>query len=368
MKKIKILYTIPNFNTAGSGKVLYDLAKGLDKDKFEVLIACSNANGPFFKDVEALGLPIFVRPIIKPLRPYYSLLFRLIENIKFIKNNKIDIVHSWNWSSDWSEVLATRLSGATFIYTKKAMTWGNIHWKIKSYLANFIITINEEMCTFFKYKKAQKLIPLGIDTDYFNPNNFQITRDSQVFKIVTVANLVMVKSLETLIQSIAVLKNPAIQLEILGEKRIEILEEGSKYNYYEFLKNLVSDLKLDNQVHFLGKQTDVRPFLAGSDLYVIPSKKEGMPMALIEAMAMGIPVLGSNIAGINYVLNNFQNLLFEEGNYNQLSEKILQIYTSSLQERLRIGNDLRKYCIENFTVQNFVIQNEAIYIQLVKKQ
>ncbi|WP_348799484.1 hypothetical protein [Flavobacterium adhaerens] len=41
MKKLKILYTIPNFDTAGSGKVLYDLAQNLDKDKFEVHIAFS---------------------------------------------------------------------------------------------------------------------------------------------------------------------------------------------------------------------------------------------------------------------------------------------------------------------------------------
>ena len=91
MKKMKILYTIPNFDTAGSGKVLYDLAHGLDKDKFEVLIACANDKGAFFEEVKNLGLPIFIRPITKPLKPYYSLLFRLRENIQFIKKNNIDI-------------------------------------------------------------------------------------------------------------------------------------------------------------------------------------------------------------------------------------------------------------------------------------
>lgn len=46
-QKIKILYTTPNFDTAGSGKVLYDLAKGLDTAKFEVDIACKNNRGSF---------------------------------------------------------------------------------------------------------------------------------------------------------------------------------------------------------------------------------------------------------------------------------------------------------------------------------
>ena len=67
------------------------------------------------------------------------------------------------------------------------------------------------------------------------------------------------------------------------------------------------------QIVFLGKHKDVRPFLVNSDLYVIPTlnegRKEGMPMALVEAMSMGIPVLGSNISGVNFVLKDFKNFL-----------------------------------------------------------
>ena len=53
--RIRILYTIPNFDTAGSTKVVYDLIYGLDKTQFEIEIACQHNKGTFFKDVEALG-------------------------------------------------------------------------------------------------------------------------------------------------------------------------------------------------------------------------------------------------------------------------------------------------------------------------
>ncbi|UAB81218.1 hypothetical protein INR76_00230 [Marixanthomonas sp. SCSIO 43207] len=59
-KKIRILYTIPNFNTAGSGKIVYDLLKGLDPSKFEVAIACAHTKGALFKEVESLGVPIHI--------------------------------------------------------------------------------------------------------------------------------------------------------------------------------------------------------------------------------------------------------------------------------------------------------------------
>lgn len=355
MKKIKVLYTIPNFDTAGSGKVLYDLAKGLDKENFEVLIACSNDKGAFFEEVKKLGLPIFIRPITKPLRPYYSLLFRLKENIQFIKNNKIDIVHSWNWSSDWTEVLAARLGGAKFIYTKKAMTWGNIHWKIKSYCSNFIITINEEMKNYFPSKKNQKLIPLGLDTNYYNPSLF-CKNDSTVFKIITVANLVPVKGIEVLIKAIKMLNNSFIHLEVLGDDRAE---------YASALKNLVIELGLQHQISFLGKHTDVRPFLAQADLYVISSLKEGMPMALVEAMCMAKPVLGSNISGVNYVLKDFPEYLFQAKNEKELSEKINEIFHKTTKERKEIGDKLRHYCVAHFSYEKFIAEHELLYAKLV---
>lgn len=357
MKKIKILYTIPNFDTAGSGKVLYDLAKGLDKVKFEVEIACKNNKGAFFKEVEALGLPIHFIDTTVTLRPYFNLLLRLRPFRSFVKENRFDIVHSWYWSSDWTEVLATRFGGAKFVYTKKAMTWGNVHWKIRSYCSNFIITINAEMRNYFPYKKQQKLIPLGLDTEYYKPDLFPKKSENDIFKIITVANLVPVKGIEILIQAVKSMNNPNIHLEILGD------DKGS---YANELKQLVNELRLENQISFLGKHTDVRPFLAQADLYVISSKKEGMPMALVEAMTMGLPVLGSDISGVNFVLKGFPKLLFEASNVDVLSGKIVAMFQLSSFERKGLGLTLRKYCIENYSMERFITQHENLYKKLVR--
>ncbi|WP_348810497.1 glycosyltransferase [Flavobacterium maritimum] len=363
MKKIKILFTIPNFDTAGSGKVLYDLAKGLDGEKFEVEIACKNSKGAFFKEVEQLGFPIHIIETTVPLRPYFSLLFRIKPFQTFVKQYQLDIVHSWNWSSDWSEVLASRLGGAQFVYTKKAMSWGNVHWKIKSYLSHFIITINEEMRNYFPDKKQQQLIPLGLDTDYYSPNLYPKKDQAAIFRIITVANLVPVKGIEVLIQAIQLLGNTNIHLEVFGDDRD---------SYGNELKQLVKEVQLENQIFFLGKHTDVRPFLVQADLYVIPTlnegRKEGMPMALVEAMTMGIPVLGSNISGINFVLKDFPELLFEASNAADLSEKIALFYQKSGEERHAMGQKLRKYCIEHFSMERFIKAHEELYTALVERK
>jgi glycosyltransferase involved in cell wall biosynthesis len=363
LKKIRILYTIPNFNTAGSGKVVYDLAKGLDKNRFDISIACRHNKGKLFDEVKALGLPIYLIQSTVPLVPYYNLLLRVKPFKNFIKEHQFDIVHSWHWSSDWTEALAARMAGVKWLYTKKAMGFYNLHWKIRSYLADFIITINEEMRDYFPYKKRQALIPLGIDTNYYDSKLVKEKKSfhRDEFHVITVANLVPVKGVQILIRAIHMLNDHSIKLTILGDY----------HNDYGAVLNALSDeLGMQNQVFFVGKQLDVRPFLAASDLYVIPTldegRKEGMPMALVEAMAMGVPVLGSDISGINYVLKDFPELLFKASDIKLLSAKIELLYQKNHVERSLMGKALRDYCETHFSMEVFINAHEQLYLKLIK--
>lgn len=361
-RKIKVLFTTSNFETAGSGKVIYDLVRGLDKNKFDVSIACSHDRGDFFKTVEALGLPIYIIDTKTPYRPYYKLYGRIKRIRQFFERHDFDIVHSWQWSNDWTEAVAAKLAGAKWIYTKKAMGFGNKHWKIKSFIADFIITINDDMRAYFPYKKNQRLIPLGLDTHYYAN---QIDSDkalSQTFKIITVANLVPVKGVEVLIKAVGLLENKGISLTILG---------AHNNAYGADMKALVTQLGLEEQVDFISKKADVRPYISRCQLYVIPTldegRREGMPMALVEAMSMGLPVLGSRVSGIRYVLKDFEQLLFKPGSETALSEKIQMMMTMSEQDRQSLGNAMRQYCQEHFELGKFVFNHEALYEELVER-
>ncbi|WP_400077997.1 glycosyltransferase [Winogradskyella sp. R77965] len=363
-KPIRILFTTSNFNKAGSGKVIYDLIKGLDKAKFEITIACGDNLGEFFKVIETLNVPIHIFKTKTSYRPYYGLFFRVCHISKFYRTHQFDIIHSWQWSSDWTEALAAKFAGIKWIYTKKAMGYESKHWKLKSYLANFIVTINAEMQSYFPNKKQQALIPLGIDTTYYNPELFEdkISDETSKFKIITVANLVPVKGIEVLIKALKILNNENIVLTIVGDHN---------NSYGNALLKMVTDLKLNEYVVFLGKKADVRHFISKSDVYVIPTldegRKEGMPMALVEAMSMGIPVIGSNVSGINFVLKDFKNLLFKAGDSNSLAKKIDDIKNLTDLERKQLGNTLRSYCMNHFSLTNFIKAHEQLYIKLLKK-
>ena len=87
-KRIKILYTIPNFNTAGSGKVVYDLVKGLNKHMFEPEICCFHNKGAYFKTIQELEVKVHLFQFATPYRPYVTFPFRVFKIYKFFKRHR----------------------------------------------------------------------------------------------------------------------------------------------------------------------------------------------------------------------------------------------------------------------------------------
>jgi len=363
MRKIKILFTIPNFDTAGSGKVVYDLVKNLDKTKFEPEICCFHNKGVFFKEVEKLGVKIHIFPFTTSYKPYATFPMRVLKISRFLKRNKYDIVHSWHWSSDFSEALAAKLAGIKYLYTKKAMSWGNKAWVWRSKLSSKIITINNDMVLQFFNSMQHKIvqIPLGVDVDYFkplpksytSPENIEFSKED--FIIVSVANLVEVKGIELLLKAVENLNDDIIKTIIIGDY-------SSDYG-----QNLRKQFTHKN-ICFLGKKMDVRPYLALADLFVIPTKDrgEGFPIAPLEAMAMGKIVIGSRVPGIKDLLNKFPENLFEAGNIKELERKIVKIKSMDNNTRKLLEEKKRKYVVDNLSIEQFINSHENFYNNLVK--
>ena len=363
-KRIKILFTIPNFDTAGSGKVVYDLVKGLDKTRFDPEICCFHNRGPYFKTIEELGVRIHLFKFTTPYRPFLSFPFRLFKIHQFFKTHHFDIIHSWHWSSDISEPLAAKLTGIPFVYTKKAMGWGNKAWTWRSKLSRKIIAINQDMVTDYFSTMLDKVeeIPLGIDTNYFKPlakcyitpEGLEFSKDD--FVIVTVANLAPVKGIEVLLETVRLLNN----------SRVKVLHIGADESDYGNILKI--KYGRDSGVYFLGKQLDVRPYLAVSDVFVIPTKnegrKEGLPIAPIEAMASSRIVIGSRISGIKDVLEPFQDYLFNPNDITDLKEKLELIMSLNEEQYLLLKDQMRQHVIENYDVKEFITKHESLYTNL----
>lgn len=361
-KKIKILYTIPNFDTAGSGKVVYDLVNNLDKDVFEPEICCFHNGGSYFEVIKTLGVKIHIFQFTANYKPFLSFPLRVFKIVRFFKKHQFDIIHSWHWSSDFSEVLAVKLTKASYVYTKKSMSWGNRAWKWKTNLSTKIITINSDMKRLFYANKPKKVveIPIGIDTNYYHPQiKKHKTPEGIKFKesdfiIVSISNLLPIKGVEILIQAVNALQDKNIKLCIVGK------DTGV---YADELKELAAN---NTNIYFLGQQLDVRPYHAIADVFAISSLDigEGLGVAPIEAMASERIVIGSDVSGVKDVLSKFPNCLFEPNNVNSLKNKIKEIQSLAKEEKIELQVAMRKAVESHFSKEAFISNHEKLYKEL----
>lgn len=153
--------------------------------------------------------------------------------------------------------------------------------------------------------------PNGISEEFFR----QETRVGK--NILFFGRISPIKNIETLIEAMSLIRDRKIKLEIVGP---------AEEDYLESLKELVGSLKLNNRVSFgkpIFKLNDKIRKIDSAKVFVLPSRKEGMPQSLVEAMARGKIVIGSDNIAIRDLISDGQNgFLFELGNARSLAEKI----------------------------------------------
>jgi len=364
--KIRILFTIPNFDTAGSGKHMVDLIGKLDPNEFEPSICCEHEKGLYFKHVKELGYPIFIRKLAPTRQKYPSGLQSVIRNARFFKKGKFDLIHSFHWQSDWFEPLAAKLAGIPWIYTKKSMVW-NKHWTIRNFLAKWIFTLNPEMHAIYPIaERKSKCVGLGPDVNEILHRIQGLSKqklreglgldDKKV--ILSIANLVPIKKIDVLVRAFAKLKaNTHCHLLIVGDKDTI---------YGRDIKLLVQQLQLQSQVTFSGKVVDVEKYIQMADLYVQPSLSEASGVACMEACAAGIPAIGSDVAGLRYVIGN-KELLFQPDSESQLLEKMEFMLAKSQEELSEIGKELQNRMFELFHLPIVAKEHQVVYEKLSQR-
>ena len=314
-KKWKILFTIPNFDTAGSGKALLNLCNRLDKKVFISYISCSHSKGSLFKKVISSGIPFYINNNQVEMKPRLEGVFKCYQLSKFFKKLNMDLIHSFHYGPDYSEALAAKIAGIPWVYTKKNMNWGGSSkngWKIRSLLSSHIFMQNRDMQNlFFNNSKKLSLVPRGVDTKKYFPKKKKASLikkynilESEIV-ILTVANLSPVKGIDLLLNAFIKLshKYNFLRLFLVGNKDSD---------FGKMIENTARKSQFKSNIHFVGKVDEVIDYYSIADIFVLPTikKGEGCPVSLLEAMSCGVSPIGSNVSGIKDILDPFPQLLF----------------------------------------------------------
>jgi glycosyltransferase involved in cell wall biosynthesis len=148
---------------------------------------------------------------------------------------------------------------------------------------------------------------------------------------------------------------PKAQLLIVGEGRIK-----------QRLVDLSKALKLENNVRFLPSVIDMQDVFGITDIFVLPSLKEGLGLSLMEAMASGLPVIASDVGGIRSLVQHVHNgLLVKPADVRELSSAIIELLKDP--QRCGVfGNNARIFIKDNFSQEKMISQTEGVYSECLK--
>ncbi len=352
MSKVKVLFTIPNFSTAGSGREMFNIIEGLDKNTFEPYIAVNTAGGALFDEITGKGYNILVhKHSLESEKGIFNKIRKAKQLSGYFKSFGFHIWQSFSWSSDYTEALVAKFSGARYVFVKKNMNWNRKAWKVKGILADAIVARNttmvNKMFSHFLYRKKVHFIPGAVDVQKFSKaradyrNTLNIPK--QVTLICCVAQVVRVKDQATLIRAVAALENTCL---ILAGR---FVDEA----YTQELKSLVMSLQVQGRVIMPGSVAAVNDLLHASDIFVLPTSKkggheEGCPVALLEAMAASVPCIASNVAGSNDLVQHEKTgLLFTPGSVNELVQCINRYVSDKTFAKAMAANALKKVSEEH---------------------
>ena len=227
--------------------------------------------------------------------------------------------------------------------------------KMAAKYTDVLVTINEEdyrAAKEFKLRKngVVKLIPgVGIDIE-----EIEIAKKDKEF----VKQSLGLNKDSYVCLSVGELNKNKNQLFVL-ENLKEYFQQDSNMHYLICgvgpLQNQIQDWitrnHLDSQIHLLGYRNDVRSILYGVDVFFSPSLREGLPVSVMEAMVVGVPIIASNVRGNRDLIKNAKNgLLFEIGNSEQLKQRFESLYKNpSYGKELasQAREDVRKYSKEH---------------------
>lgn len=302
---MKILYVTTISNTVNA--FLIPHIKMLIDEGYQVDVAF-NIEQEVKSEIYELGCKIHQLPFQRsPLKKDNLIAYKKLKHI--IISESYDLVHTHTpvasaivrWACGNLNNVQVFYTAHGFHFFKGApfLNW-LVYYPVEKWLARYtdtLITINKEdyerAKSKFKAKRVEYIPGVGIDLKQFelvevdkNSKRNELGLPKDIFVVLSVGELNKNKNHEVVIKAIGKLNNSKIHYVICGQGQLD-----------GYLRNLSKDLGLENQVHLLGFRKDIPDICKISDTFVFPSFREGLSVALMEAMANGLPVICSRIRG-----------------------------------------------------------------------
>ena len=368
-----ILHLISSSGFLGAENVVLELAKESKKAGFWVTVGIlenrNNLHMELVKRAKGEGLKVQ----IFPCKGRFDT--RTIPSIRsFINSEQPSILHSHGYKSNFYALAANR-GKILWVVTNHLWKRTTFTLKVYAYLdsllirrADKVIAVSDEIADEMKTKgiSASKILVIdnGIDLQKFTNQ----TRNNELRKsfgfngnhkiIGTVASLTEEKGHIYLIEAAlqVIYKYPECRFLIVGDG-------GQR----KFLEGKTADLGLTDKVIFTGSRKDVPEILSMLDAFLLPSLKEGLPMALLEAMAAKVPVIASSVGAIPDVIKDGMNGMLIPPKNSDAIAKVIAIMLSNGDSTKEMAQKAFEKVRDHYSSKQMADKYLAVYKEMLSQ-
>jgi len=372
-RKIKVLECIRQGQIGGGESHLLSLVENMDRTKFDPLVL-SFTDGPMIKRLQNLDVHT---KVVYTEKPFDIRKWGVVK--KYMQENKVDIVHAHGTRANSNVLWAARSLGIPVIYTvhgwsfhqdqnmlvKKLRVLGEKYLTSRSDINISVSASNQQSGKYQIPAFRSIVVNNGIDIHKFDPEKkYKDIRkelgipENEVL-VLFIARFTLQKQPLQLIEAFKRVqqKNPAMHLLMVGEGEQKSLAE-----------DIIRSEKLQNKITLQPFRQDVPDILAAADIFVLPSLWEGLPIGLLEAMAMGKAVIASKVDGTAEIIAHDQNgLMIDTSNLvEELASSLFRLSKDS-ELRLKFSINAVETIKNRFNASKMTREIENIYSDLYNK-
>jgi glycosyltransferase involved in cell wall biosynthesis len=361
---IQILQFVDSFNIGGAEVVAMSIAEGLQSRGYDCVLCAIGKDGNIREHLQKKGIKGYC--LGKP----YGFSLKLIGAIaKIIWHEHADIVVTHHFRQLIHAFLPAKILGKKLVhiehdyhfYEDKPVILKRLRFLLK--FADSFVCVAPEIVDWFKEKVpgiAHKSVFInnGVDTDRFRPDI--IMRESmrnkygiapETFVVGTCARLEPIKNIELLIDGFAGFQKHHVDAKLI------IIGDGSQR---KLLRQRAKQHGIDGVAIFAGMQHEVEKYLSMFDVYAITSRDEGLPLSVLEAMAVGLPVIATNVGALPQLLTDKLGVLLGSHTPEALMKALL-VFSTNPELLAELGGGCRSFVNESYSLKHMVDHYEEVF-------
>ncbi len=354
---IRLVHVVTTLNIGGLEKVVLDLVRHRTQKAVEARVVCLDSSGVVGDGFRDIGVPV------ETIGTAGSVPRRVLRLARRLRQLKPHVVHTHNPQAHIHGAWAARLAGIpAVVHTKHGRGYpegrlSSASSRLATAWTSRFVVVSEDAARVardIEHVPGRKVLVIhnGIDVDRYCAVGAR--RSASGVRAVTVGRLDPIKDQATMLRAVRLVVDhaPGFSLDVVGD--------GPSRAALEALRG---SLDLGDHVRFHGYRAEVSPYLSEADLFILSSISEGVPLALLEAMACGLPAVTTDVGGLpEVVVPGETGWLVPPQSPDALAEAVLGIQHAP--EALdRMGKAARRRVEDQFNLRKVVAQYEQVYFQ-----